>query len=89
MAYLSKDLSVAWYANGHTGWHYTTADTTAQVLAPGYFNAAADMFRTGDTITCNTDTADKPACMLLHVAEAKSGVVTVEVMVSTNREVAA
>jgi hypothetical protein len=83
MAYLSKDLSVAWYANGTTGWHYTTADTAAQVLAPGYFNAAADMLRVGDTITTNTDTAGKPGCMLLHVSKCDSNTATVEPMLST------
>lgn len=56
MAYMSKDLSVLAYANGFTLWHYTTSDSEEMVLRNGYFNAAADMLRKGDTMIVNVDT---------------------------------
>ena len=64
MAYNPKGLSVLAYANGFTLWHYRTDDTLETVMrlprkndagewSPGYFDAAADMLRQGDTIIAN------------------------------------
>lgn len=68
MAFLLKDLSVLAYANGFTLWHYTSADAATAVDTSGYFNAAADMLRTGDMILANTATAGTPAAGILVVA---------------------
>lgn len=83
MAYMSKDLSVLAYANGFTAWHYTTADTASQIAAPGYFNASLNMFRAGDEITANVNTTGKIGLVRLLVSGNSHGVVTVEVVGST------
>lgn len=57
MAYNSNNLSVLAYANRFTLWHYTTPDTMAGVISPGYFDHARDMIQTGDMILINADTA--------------------------------
>ncbi|MBS4049512.1 MAG: hypothetical protein KG075_24420 [Alphaproteobacteria bacterium] len=54
MAYSSKTLSVLGYANGFTLWHYSTPDPAGAVYGPDYFNAAAEMLRTGDFILANS-----------------------------------
>ena len=60
MAFLAKDLSVIGYANGFTLWHYTTADTSTEVSAPGYFLVARNMLRVGDFILTNTNKDAEP-----------------------------
>jgi hypothetical protein len=80
MAYQSKDLSVLAYANGFTLWHYTTADSAANVDGEGYFNAAIDMLRSGDIIIANVDTGSAPKAGLFLVSQAASGVVDVNDM---------
>lgn len=50
MAYNAKNLSVLAYANGFTLWHYTAKHGVADMMQPGYFNAAADMLRAGDQV---------------------------------------
>jgi hypothetical protein len=54
MSYSSKTLSVLGYANGFTLWHYSTPDAATTVDGAGYFNAAAEMLRSGDFILANT-----------------------------------
>lgn len=55
MAYDPKNLSVLAYANGFTLWHYRTDnDGISTVASDGYFNAAADMLRSGDRIMLQT-----------------------------------
>lgn len=56
MAYVAKNFSVLAYANGFTLWHYKTPDTTFDVDAAGYFNAAAYMIHVGDIVLANTET---------------------------------
>lgn len=80
MAYLSKDLSVLAYANGFTLWHYTTPDAAATLDTGGYFNPAADMFRPGDMIIANVDTATAPKAGLFLVSTAANGVVDINDM---------
>ena len=75
MAFLQKDLSVLAYANGFTLWHYATPDAAATVDTEGYFNAAADMLRTGDMILANTATGGTMASGIFVIAGNASGVV--------------
>lgn len=91
MAYQSEDLSVAWYANGHTSWYYTTPNTSTHVLTAGYFNDACDMLRIGDglTVNCNTDEGGREGYMILHVNSVKNGVVSVEMVCSNGKGFAA
>ena len=49
----TSGLSAISYANGFTLWHYRTDDNTATVLAPGYFDPAAQMLRQGDFMFVN------------------------------------
>ena len=65
--YTSKNLSVLAYANGFTLWHYTTADTAAEVDTEGYFDAASDMLRVGDMILANVDTDGTPGAGIFLV----------------------
>ena len=44
------------YANGWTLWHYTTPDSLAAVVAPSYFDLAADFVRKGDFIEFTAQT---------------------------------
>jgi hypothetical protein len=78
MAYKSRDLSVIAYANGFTLWHYTTADTAAEVATAGYFNDASDMLRVGDMVLANTDTDGTLASGILHVSANSGGAVDVD-----------
>lgn len=50
MAYDPKRLVVWAYHSTHTLWRYDTNDTMPHVYSDGYFDAAADMLRHGDTI---------------------------------------
>ena len=77
MAFASKDLSVLAYANGFTLWHYTTADTSADVDTAGYFNDATDMVRVGDMILANTDTDGTPSSGIFLINANASGTVDV------------
>lgn len=77
MAYQSKDLSVLAYANGFTMWHFTTTDSATTVDTAGYFNAASTMFRLGDIIVTNVDTAGDLSASLLMVKTNATGIVTV------------
>jgi hypothetical protein len=44
-----RNLSVLSYAQGFTFWHYRAGDTPLDdMLRPGFFNAATDMFPVGD-----------------------------------------
>jgi hypothetical protein len=68
MSFDATQLSVLAYANGFTHWHYRTAASLDQVLAPGHFAAAADMLRPGDQITLNLQTGDAVGLAQLVVA---------------------
>lgn len=46
-----RNLSALEFARGFTFWHYhAVADTPEMLAAPGYFDAAQDMFQPGDFI---------------------------------------
>jgi hypothetical protein len=68
MSFDATQLSVLAYANGFTHWHYRTADSLDQVLAPGHFAAAAEMLRPGDQITLNLQAGDAVGLASLVVA---------------------
>ncbi len=74
MAFQNKDLSVLAYANGFTSWHYITADAPTEVIAPGYFNGAADLMRAGDLLTINAGYGAAPANFMLSVTSNSQGV---------------
>ena len=76
MAYNPQNLSVLAYANGFTLWHYTTVDTAADADGANYFDAAADLLRTGDLMLISADTDGAPESRLTGVADITSGVVT-------------
>lgn len=73
MAYSSKTLSVLGYANGFTLWHYSTPDTAVTVDSAGYFNAAAEMLRSGDFILANTGIGGSPQHGIFVVASNQNG----------------
>jgi hypothetical protein len=65
MAFAARELSVLAYANGFTLWHYRTA--ADDLLAPGYFDSAAELLREGDQIIANAAKAEGPAIVNLVV----------------------
>ena len=74
MAFKSANLSVLAYANGFTFWHYKSdADADSDMTAPGYFDAAADLLRTGDMLALN-GAGDSAA--LVRVSSNRNGRVT-------------
>ncbi len=73
MAYSSKTLSVLGYANGFTLWHYSTPDNAITVDGTGYFNAAAEMLRSGDFILANTGVGGSPQHGIFVVASNQNG----------------
>ncbi|WP_028880556.1 hypothetical protein [Terasakiella pusilla] len=77
MAFESKNLSVLAYSNGFTLWHYTTADSAADVDTSGYFNDAADMLRAGDMVMANVSTSGVPAAGIFLIASSTSTAVDV------------
>ena len=80
MDFAIRNLSVLAYAQGFTHWHYRAAGLRlAQVLAPGFFKAAAGRIATGDHIKVSA--ADGGADLFVHKAD-KGGVVA-EAMCST------
>lgn len=54
MSYKPNNLSVLAFANNFTLWHYITADEN--IKSDGYFDNAADMFRTNDLLIATTAT---------------------------------
>lgn len=77
MAYDPNNLSVLAYANGFTLWHFSTADTATIVSTTGYFNAAADMLRTGDMILANLEQDGASIGGIFFVNQNASGIVDV------------
>ena len=61
-----RNLASLSYAMGFTPWCYIARDTdSAVMLAPGFFNAAWDMFNEGDVINCVA--ADGTAVRSVHL----------------------
>lgn len=75
MAFISRELSVLAYANGFTLWHYRSADSWGDLLAPapGYFAAADELLRPGDQILLTLTAAGRPTGATLVVAAVRPG----------------
>lgn len=54
-------------ASGVNLWHYTTADTIADVNTTGYFNSAANMMNLNDVIIAVTSTGTTPVVSHTYV----------------------
>lgn len=76
MTYRSNNLSVTAYANGFTLWHYATDDPAPNVIAPGYFNGAADLMRNGDMLLVNAKDGGRIVTFNLFCASSEKGIVT-------------
>ena len=64
-----RNLSALEFARGFTFWHYhAVADTPEMLAAPGYFDAAQDMFQPG---VFNDPTANNPTKLSSRSATAK------------------
>jgi hypothetical protein len=79
MAFAVRNFSVLSYGNDFSLWHYLaqgtpaiTKNTLAEVLTPGFFDAAADMPNVGDMIMVSA--GDDGA--LLYVTSVSGGVTT-------------
>ena len=64
-------------ASGVSLWHYSTADTIADVNTTGYFNAAANMLGLNDVIIAVTSTGGTPVVSHTYVNANSSTVVDV------------
>jgi hypothetical protein len=74
MAFTPASLTRLAGASGVSLWHYSTADTIADVNTVGYFNAAANMLNVNDVIITVTSTGGTPAVTHTYV-NANSGTV--------------
>jgi len=75
MAFIASDLSVLAYANNFTLWHYTTIDSSIEIL--DYFSSAASMLNVNDLIIANIDTDGIPSTKFYIVTGNSGGSVTV------------
>ena len=86
MAFAIRNLSVLAYAQGFTLWHYRAhvqmlsgtlvpPASAAEVMAPGFFDSAADMLAAGDMLLVSTPEAGR----LLYVTGTEGGVRTAAV----------
>jgi hypothetical protein len=64
-----RDLSVLNYANGFSMWHYKAKCSYFDMIQPGYFAAAADMFSNGDMLIATGETWASQS--LIRVAEGR------------------
>ena len=74
MAFDASKLTRLAGASGVSLWHYTTADTIADVNTAGYFNSAANMLNLNDVIITVTSTGSTPVVSHTYV-NANSGTV--------------
>lgn len=73
MAFSSRELSVLAYANGFTLWHYRSGDSADEVLVPGYFLAADELFRSGDLVLLTLTGSGRPFGAALVVTAVRPG----------------
>lgn len=74
MAFTPASLTRLAGASGISLWHYSTADTIADVNTAGYFNSAANMLSVNDVIIAVTSTGGTPVVSHTYV-NANSGTV--------------
>jgi hypothetical protein len=67
MAFTPASLTRLAGASGISLWHYSTADTIADVNTAGYFNAAANMLGLNDVIIAVTSTGGTPVVSHTYV----------------------
>ena len=80
-----RNLYVLSCAGGFTLWHYK-APAVADVIAPGYFDAASDVFRTGDQM--HVSAPDGAALIVVSVSGLASVAVQIMSLVRFNPAVA-
>jgi N-acetylmuramic acid 6-phosphate (MurNAc-6-P) etherase len=74
MAFTPASLTRLAGASGVSLWHYSTADSAADVNTAGYFNSAANMLGLNDVIIAVTSTGGTPVVSHTYV-NANSGTV--------------
>jgi N-acetylmuramic acid 6-phosphate (MurNAc-6-P) etherase len=77
MAFTPASLTRLAGASGVSLWHYSTADTLADVNTAGYFNSASNMLNINDVIIAVTETGGTPVVSHTYVNANASGVVDV------------
>ncbi len=77
MAFTASSLTRLAGASGVSLWHYSTADTLADVNTAGYFNSASNMLGLNDVIIAVTETGGTPVVSHTYVNANASGVVDV------------
>lgn len=77
MAFVNTALTSLATGNGFTLWHYTTADTKADVNTAGYFNDASNNMNVGDIIEGYTSTGGTAVMSRYLVLSIAAGVVDV------------
>ena len=70
----SPTTALLGYANGATLWHFRSRDAAADIVAPQYFDASADMLRAGDFILVNlvSDTATSGGLLTVESVQDKT-----------------
>jgi hypothetical protein len=74
MAFTPASLTRLAGASGVSLWHYSTADTLADINTAGYFNSAANVLHINDVIIAVTETGGTPVVSHTYV-NANSGTV--------------
>ena len=77
MAFTASSLTRLAGASGVSLWHYSTADTLADVNTAGYFNSASNMLNINDVIMAVTETGGTPVVSHTYVNANSSGTVDV------------
>lgn len=77
MAFTASSLTRLAGASGVSLWHYSTADTLADVNTAGYFNSASNMLGVNDVIIAVTETGGTPVVSHTYVNANSGGVVDV------------
>jgi N-acetylmuramic acid 6-phosphate (MurNAc-6-P) etherase len=77
MAFTPASLTRLAGASGVSLWHYSTADTLADINTAGYFNSASNMLNINDVIIAVTETGGTPVVSHTYVNANASGVVDV------------
>lgn len=77
MAFTASSLTRLAGASGVSLWHYSTADTIADVNTAGYFNSASNMLAVNDVIIAVTETGGTPVVSHTYVNANSGGTVDV------------